>query len=105
MRASIEVDWKADTRSMRQAIDSIRNHNPAELPTIADTWLMAALAERNPTDAEAALVALGDGIFGTKWVQLNSRFAEGLLARMTKDDTRAHAAFAAARVEQEKVVK
>src|SRR5207248_2547083 len=58
-RASIELDWKADTRPIHHVIDSIRNHNPAELPTIADTWLMAALAERKPTDAEAALVALG----------------------------------------------
>jgi serine/threonine protein kinase/tetratricopeptide (TPR) repeat protein len=105
MRASIEEDWKADTQPMHQAIESVRNNHPGGLPTIADTWLMAALAERNPTDAEAALVALGDGIFGTSWVQLNSRFAEGLLARMTKDDARAYAAFAAARVAQEKVVK
>ena len=104
-RASIELDWKADTRPMHQVIDSIRKNNPAELPTIADTWLMSALAERNPTDAEAALAALGDGNFGTNWVELNHRFAEGLVARMTKDDARAHAAFTAARVEQEKVVK
>ena len=104
-RASTELDWKADTRPMRQVIDSIRKNNPAKLPTIADTWLMAALAERNPTDAEAALVALGDGSFGTNWIQLNHKFGEGLLARMTKDDARAHAAFTAARVEQEKVVK
>jgi tetratricopeptide (TPR) repeat protein len=105
MRASIELEWKADTRPMHQVIDSIRKNKPAELSTIADTWLMAALAERNPTDAEAALVALGDGVFGTNWVQLNHRFAEGLVARMTTDDARAHAAFMAARVEQEKVVK
>ena len=104
-RAAIELDWKADTRPMHQVIDSIRKNNPAELPTIAETWLMAALAERNPTDAEAALVALGDGNFGTNWVELNHRFAEGLVARMTKDDARAHAAFTAARVAQEKVVK
>jgi len=104
-RAGTELDWKADTRPMRQVIDSVRNNNPAELPTIADTWLMAALAERNLTDAEAALVALGDGNFGTNWIQLNHRFGEGLLARMTKDDARAHAAFTAARVAQEKVVK
>jgi serine/threonine protein kinase/Tfp pilus assembly protein PilF len=104
-RAAIELDWKADTRPTHQVIDSIRKNNPAELPTIADTWLMAALAERNPTDAEAALAALGDGNFGTNWVELNHRFAEGLVARMTKNDARAHAAFTAARVEQEKVVK
>jgi hypothetical protein len=50
-------------------------------------------------------VALGDGNFGTNWVELNHRFAEGLVARMTKDEARAHAAFTTARVAQEKVVK
>jgi hypothetical protein len=38
-------------------------------------------------------------------VQLDHRFAEGLVARVTKDDARAHAAFTAARVAQQKVVK
>ena len=104
-RAAIELDGEADARPMREVIDSIRNNHPAKLPIVADTWLMAALAERNPTDAEAALVALGDGTFGTNSVQLNHRFGEGLLARMIKDDARARAAFIAARLEQEKVVK
>jgi serine/threonine protein kinase/Tfp pilus assembly protein PilF len=104
-RASIELEWKADTRPMHQMVDSIRANNPAELSTIADIWLMAALADRNSTDAEAALVALGDGIFGTNWVQLNHKFGEGLIARMTNDEPRARAAFMAARVAQEKVVK
>jgi Tfp pilus assembly protein PilF len=104
-RASVELSWKADTRPMRRVIDSIRKNNPAKLPSIADTWFVSALAERNPSDAEAALAALDDGTFGTNSVQLNRRFGEGLLARMTKDDARARAAFMAARVEQEKVVK
>ena len=104
-RASVELSWKADTRPMHQVIDSIRKNDPAKLPSIADTWFVSALAERNPIDAEAALAALGDGTFGTNSVQLNHKFGEGLLARMTNDEARAHAAFMAARVEQEKVVK
>ena len=104
-RASAELNWKADTRPMRQVIDLIRKNNPAKLPSIADTWFVSALAERNPGDAEAALAALGDGTFGTNSVQLSRRFGEGLLARMINDDARARAAFMAARLEQEKVVK
>jgi serine/threonine-protein kinase len=104
-RASVELSWKGDTGLMDQVIDSIRKNDPAKLPSIADTWFVSALAERNPNDAETALVALGDGTFGTNSVQFNRSFGEGLLARMIKDDAKAYAAFMAARLEQEKVVK
>jgi hypothetical protein len=90
---------------MHRVISSIRKNDPAKLPSIADTWFVSALAERNSNDAETALVALGDGTFGTNSVQLSRSFGQGLLARMIKDDARAHAAFTAARLEQEKVVK
>jgi serine/threonine-protein kinase len=105
VRAALELDWKANTSPLHQVIDSIRKNEPAKLASIADTWLMAALAERNLSDAQSALVALGDGTFGTGTVQLNRKFGEGLLARMTNDQARAQAAFMAARVAQEKVVK
>jgi tetratricopeptide (TPR) repeat protein len=104
-RASAELSWKGDTGPMHRVIDAIRKNQPTKLPSVADTWLVAALAERNPNDAESALVALGDGTFGTNSVQLSHKFGEGLLARMINDDARARAAFMAARLEQDKVVK
>ena len=90
---------------MRRVIDSTRRRDPAKLPIIADGWFMTALDERNANEVEAALAALGEGTFGTNAMQFNRKFGEGLLARMTRDDARAHAAFMAARAEQEKVVK
>jgi len=104
-RAELEVGWKADTRAMRRLIDSTRERDPAKLAIIADNWFMTALDERNPYEVESALTALGQGSFGTNAMQFDRKFGEGLLARMTSDDARAHAAFIAARVEQEKVVK
>ena len=38
-------------------------------------------------------------------VFFNHPFVEGVIARMTKDDARAHSAFTAARAEQEKIVQ
>src|SRR4029453_14159741 len=38
-------------------------------------------------------------------INLGRSFGEGLLARMTKDEARAHAAFEAARTQQEKIVQ
>ncbi|MDP9186387.1 MAG: hypothetical protein M3O72_03390, partial [Verrucomicrobiota bacterium] len=104
-RASLELDWKADTRPLHQMIDSIREKNPAAIQSVADSWFICALAERDATAAANALVALGDGVFGFDAVQLNRTFGEGLLDRMTKDEAKARSAFAAARTQQEKVVQ
>jgi TolB-like protein/Tfp pilus assembly protein PilF len=103
-RAFLEFDWKADTRPLHQTIDSIRKKNPAAIQRVAPYWLACALAERDAAAAANALVALGENEFGDI-VSLNRTFGEGLLARMTKDETKARAAFAAARTQQEKVVQ
>jgi len=104
-RAWGELNWKADTRSLHQLIDSIRATNRLTIPDIADVWLTCALAERDPAAAADALAALGENGFGSENVRYSPRFGEGLLARMTKDDGKALAAFSAARVEQEKLVR
>ncbi len=104
-RASVELDWKADPHPMHEAVDFVRNNNPAKLSTVADSWFMATLDQRDRAASESALVALGNGTFGSAAVQLNRKFGEGLLARATNDEARARAAFTAAYVEQEKVIK
>jgi TolB-like protein/class 3 adenylate cyclase/Tfp pilus assembly protein PilF len=104
-RALVELDWKADTRPLHQTIDEIRAKNPAGLQTVADTWLICALAERDATAAASALTALGENTFGNDAVRLSPAFGEALVARMSKDEGRARSAFTAARVQQEKVVQ
>ena len=79
--------------------------NPVAIPSIADSWLICALAERDPAAAANALAALGENSFGNETVKYSPRFVEGLIARMTKDDAKARAAFTAARAEQEKLVR
>ncbi len=51
LRADVEFDWKADTRPLHQIIDSIRATNPGALPSVVDTWLPCALAERDAAGA------------------------------------------------------
>jgi TolB-like protein/class 3 adenylate cyclase/Tfp pilus assembly protein PilF len=107
-RAFIELDSKADTRSLHQTIDSIRATNPAMTPNIAALWLLCALARRDATGAQDALVAFGENPinFGlAENVVFNRPFIEGVIARMTGDDAKARAAFIAARAEQEKTVQ
>jgi TolB-like protein/class 3 adenylate cyclase/Tfp pilus assembly protein PilF len=107
-RAFIELDSKADTRPLHQTIDSIRATNPAMTPNIAALWLLCALARRDATGAQDALVAFGENPinFGlAENVVFNRPFIEGVIARMTGDDAKARAAFIAARAEQEKTVQ
>jgi serine/threonine protein kinase/Flp pilus assembly protein TadD len=104
-RALLQIDWKADTHSLHQLIDTIRTTNSAEPSQFADAWLTCALAERDATAATAALAASGENPLSDDVIQFNRPFVEGVIARMTNDIDKARVAFAAARAEQEKVVQ
>jgi len=98
--------WKADTRPPLQTIDAILAQTPSAIAGSADIWFLCALAERDPAAAERALVAVGDNpCWAEGVINLSRSFGEGLLARMTKDETRARTAFEAARAQQEKIVQ
>jgi serine/threonine-protein kinase len=106
--AFVELSSKADTGPLHQMIESIRATNPAAIPSIANNWLVCALAERDGTAAENALTAFGESpiTFGsTENVLFNRLFVEGVIARMTKNEDRARSAFIAARAEQEKIIQ
>ena len=103
--ASIQFHWKADTGPLHRAIDSIRATNPGALPNVANDWLSCALAERGVAAATDALNAFGEIPLTDYAVHLNRPLMEGIIARMTKDEGTARAAFMAARAEQEKSVR
>jgi TolB-like protein len=106
--AFVELSSKADTQPLHQIIESIRATNPAAIPSIANNWLVCALAEREGTAAENALTAFGESpiTFGSaENVLFNRLFVKGIIARMTKDEDRAQSAFIAARAEQEKIIQ
>jgi serine/threonine-protein kinase len=105
LRASVEVNWKADTRPLHQLIDEIRATNPAAMPQIAREWLFCALAERDVAAAKDALLASDETPLGLDAVNFTRPFAEGVIARMAKDEQKAQLAFSAARAEQEKIVQ
>jgi TolB-like protein/class 3 adenylate cyclase/Tfp pilus assembly protein PilF len=106
-RATLDFDWKADTRPLHQTIESIRATNPAALQSIADPWLVCALAERDAATAKNALAAAGENpiLLSSGNVQFNRPFLEGVIARMSQDDAAARYAFTIARAEQEKIVQ
>jgi TolB-like protein/Tfp pilus assembly protein PilF len=103
-RAFVEFEWRADTRPLHHLIDEMRAKDPAGIQSVADGWLLCALAERDPAAIAAALNVLGENTFGDDVVKFGRAFAEGLLGRMMKDDLKAQLAFSAARKEQVKTV-
>jgi len=103
--AFVEFDWKADARPLHQLIDEIRAKDPNSIRSVADDWLVCALAERDSAAAANALAAGHEDGTGNEIVRYTSRFMEGLVGRMEKDDAKARAAFTIARAEQEKVVR
>ena len=104
-RALAELDWKADPRPLHQTIDSILKADPKAIETVADTWLTCALVERDVPAAERALVALGENESGNDAVFFSREFLDGVIARVTNDETKARDAFTAARLKQEKRVQ
>ena len=105
-RAAVEFYWKADPRPLHQMVDSIRAANPAAGQDIAEYWLLYALAERDAAAAKNAVIAAGENpAYTDEAVTLSRLFMEGVVARMTKDDTEARAAFTTARAEQQKIIQ
>jgi len=103
--AAVQFHWKADTRPLHRTIDAIRAKNPGALPNVANDWLSCALAERNVAEATNALNSFGDTPLTDYVVHVNRPLIEGVLARLTKDEAKAHAAFTEARAIQEKAVQ
>jgi serine/threonine protein kinase/tetratricopeptide (TPR) repeat protein len=105
-RAAVEFYWKADTHPLHQMVDSIRATNPAATRDIAEYWLFCALAERDAAAAKNAVIAAGENPPLTdETVDFSRPFMEGVIARMTKDDAEARAAFTAARAEQQQILQ
>ncbi|MFL6501821.1 MAG: winged helix-turn-helix domain-containing protein, partial [Candidatus Udaeobacter sp.] len=105
-RALVELEWKANTRPLRQLIDSVRTTSSAALADIADSWVLCALAERDAAASKDALIASGENTpLNNDVFRFNRPFVEGIIARMTKDDEKARSAFTESRLEQEKLVQ
>jgi TolB-like protein/Tfp pilus assembly protein PilF len=105
-RAFVDFHWKAHTRLLHQALDSIRATNPAATKSIADGWLICALAERDAGSAKNAVIAAGENPpFTDEALNFSRPFVEGVIALTTEDDEKARSAFTAARIEQEKIIQ
>ena len=105
-RARADLDWRADTKPLHTTIDAILAEDPSAAPSVATSWLILALCERDLAAADRALVALGGNSFGlSPTIRFNHDLVQGLIARMRGDAAAARAAFTAARAKQEELVR
>src|SRR5437870_12239272 len=62
-RARADLELHADTKPLHTTIEAILAEDPPAAPSIATSWLILALCERDPAAADRALVALGGNPF------------------------------------------
>ncbi len=106
LRAQVDLSWRADTKPLHATIDAILAEDPWTAAAVSNIWLNFALCERDPIAADRALVAVaGDAFYAFPNVPFNRTFTEGLIAGIRGDSAAGHAAFTAARVQQEEIVR
>jgi len=103
-RASVDLDWRVDTRPLRATIHDVVAEDPNAAAAIADQWLDLALCEHDPDEAERALASIPREGIATYLIKLSRPFYEGLAARARGDGAAARSAFTAARFEMKKIV-
>ena len=101
-RSAIEVDWKADTRPLRQTVDEILQRDPGAAGGFSQYLTFLTFYERNPEAVQRAIAATPPTGVGVDQVVLPRGFWKGLLGRMQGNATAAHQGFAEARQEIEK---
>ena len=102
-RALVDLEWRGDTRPLRETVQSLLAENPKLAPDLADQWLYVSLCERDSSAAAQALAAIPASGISTD-LNFPRAWCEGLAARAKGDDAAAQTAFLAARAEVEKTV-
>lgn len=105
----LDINERADTRATHAALETV----PADCPESAAMRLELALYDRDPAAADRVIADLrvrGPDMSdtfepGRGGMQFTMTFQEALVARMKGDDASARAAFTAARVKQEDILR
>ena len=108
-RASVEVYRRADTGPWRAEIEKILTNEPGSEkdPFVAGQRYTLALYDRDWDAAGRAAAVLSQKNSLDAWSipQLGRDFWVGVVARLTGDETSAHAAFMRARAQQEEEIR
>ncbi|PYJ75015.1 MAG: hypothetical protein DME72_01115 [Verrucomicrobia bacterium] len=105
MRASVDLEWHADTSRLRAVIHDIISEDPSAGLAFTQDWLLYALSERNPAEIQSALALIPREGITSETARMCRPFYQGLAARALKDTITATNAFVAARGEMAKIVQ
>jgi TolB-like protein/class 3 adenylate cyclase/Tfp pilus assembly protein PilF len=103
-RASLEFEWRANTKPFHAAIYSILAEKPDEATAIAHEWLHLALCERDFAAAERALAAIPPDGGRDESFTFPPAWYAGLVARARGDSRVAQVAFTRARAQLQEIV-
>ena len=104
----IDFHEKADTGPWHAVLDKLLDENPASARDLTRGRFFVSLYERDPVAAETALATLDYPVMNARGigaVKFNPAYARALVARMKGDAAGAHAAFSAARAQQDEAVR
>ncbi len=101
---AVDLEWRADTKPLHDAIESVIQTDPAAAASFAYRWFYLSLCERDVERAGRALDRLGaDGCY-SEGAPFPRAWCEGLVARIKGDEGSARNLFTRAASEAEKAV-
>ena len=104
-RATVDLDWRADTKPLHAAIQDALAANAAAAAVVADRWIDLALNARDAAAAEQALAHLGPDGCHFASLPFPRSWCEGLAAQLRDDGEAARLAFTATRDEAAQTVR
>ena len=104
-RAYVDLEWRADPKPLRTAIEQALAKDPTVGTEVAEEWFYVAVCERDWESARQAMAATDRDVCRTEDVAFPPSWCDGFLARAQGDTTAAHKAFSIARAESEKIVR
>ena len=103
-RAAVDLEWRADTKPMHDAIESLIATDPGAGASVATQWLYLAMCERDFPRAKRAVGFLGPNGCYAEAVPFPRSWCEGQVARLSGNEETARASFIQAASESEKEV-
>jgi serine/threonine protein kinase/Tfp pilus assembly protein PilF len=104
-RAWVDLEWRADPKPLRTAIDRAIAKDPTVAAEVAQGWFYVAVCERNWKAARQAMAATSRDVCRTENVAFPPIWCEGFIERAQGNIAAARKAFSIARAECEKVVR